>query len=128
MDSAKALKSRFVIGMVAPFLLLACVANQASAAGAVTQTDQACVRLTRAAQALRLAGPATQGRYRCEAQAGGAPHFVFALRYQGVEVTDNSSSLVGYYLVDRRSGAIHVWDLAEGTRGPALAIDGEKRQ
>lgn len=103
-------------------------ANQAGAAEAVAHADQACARLTRAAQALRLAGPATQGRYRCEAQAGGAPHFVFALRYQGAEVADNSSNLVGYYLVDRRNGAIHVWDLAEGIRGPALAIDGKKRQ
>lgn len=111
-------------------LLLAFAANPASQAGAaeaVTRADQACARLMRAAQALHLAGPATQGRYRCEVQPGAAPHFVFALRYQGTEVADNSSNLVGYYLVDRRSGAIHAWDIAEGSRGPALAIDGEKR-
>lgn len=101
-------------------LPLACAASQSGAAEAVTDADEACARLTRAAQALRLAGPSTWGHYRCEVQAGGAPHFVFALRYQGAEVADNTSNLVGYYLVDRVSGAIHAWNVAKGSRGAAL--------
>jgi hypothetical protein len=128
MNSADALKSRLVIGMATPFMLLACAANQAGVAEAVAHADQACARLTRAAQAFHLAGPSTQGRYRCEVQADGAPDFVFALRYQGTEIADNTSNLVGYYLVDRRSGVIHAWDITEGSRSPALAIDGDKRQ
>lgn len=75
-----------------------------------------CARLAQVAQALHLAGPGTAGRYQCDLQQRTPAGQVLALRYQGPEVRDGSSNLVGYYEVDRRTQAVHPWDLATGKR------------
>ncbi len=83
-----------------------------------------CARLAQVAQALHLAGPGTAGRYQCDLQQRTPAGQVLALRYQGPEVRDGSSNLVGHYEVDRRTQAVHPWDLAAGKRAATpLAAD-----
>ena len=83
--------------------------------------DRACQRLVAAAQTWQLAGAGRCGQYVCERQHQASARHVFALRWRGDGLpAAGGSNLVGYYLVDAASGAIHAWDLGEGRRGETL--------
>lgn len=82
---------------------------------------RACQRLVAAAQTWQLAGAGRCGQYVCERQHQASARHVFALRWRGDGLpAAGGSNLVGYYLVDAASGAIHAWDLGEDRRGEAL--------
>lgn len=102
------------------WLLLALVpvfaAAQEKAVDRLAAPPPGCARLAQVAQALHLAGPGTAGRYQCDVQQRTPSGQVLALRYQGPEVRDGSSNVVGYYEVDRKTQAVHPWDLATGKR------------
>lgn len=85
-----------------------------------SKAEHACAQLIKAAQSLHLAGIKARDAYYCERQDEESARYVFALRWRGDGLPATGSNLVGYYLVDPISGAIHVWDLGEGMRGEAV--------
>lgn len=111
-------RERFLPRVAGLLLVLAPVlgAAQEKAVGRVAGPPPGCARLVQVAQALHLAGPGTAGRYQCDLQQRTPAGQVLALRYLGPEVRDGSSGLVGYFEVDRRTQAVHPWDLATGKR------------
>lgn len=85
-----------------------------------SSAEHACAQLVKAALVLNLTGIKAQGAYYCERQDEASAHYVFPLRWRGDGLPATGSNLVGYYLVEPVSGAIHAWDLGESKRGEAL--------
>ena len=82
--------------------------------------ERACARLVDAARDRRWVAGDGRGEYLCVLQEDAAVRYVFALRWRGEGLPEIGSNLIGFYLVDVASGAIHAWDLGEDRRGEAL--------
>lgn len=82
--------------------------------------ERACARLVDAARDRRWVAGDGRGEYLCELQEDAAVRYVFALRWRGEGLPEIGSNLIGFYLVDVASGAIHAWDLGEDRRGEVL--------
>ena len=101
-----------------------------ASADAAMSRDRACEVVTTAAERHARANKPSQ--YYCEPHTTSASYYVFAVRSSNPPPAENpnwvGSSLVGWYALRRKDGAVVEWDIVDEVPGRVLTPSASRRK